>query len=69
VSLGGKQTYVFLYETVGLLQQRYDVIFGVLIVFYYCELILLFVVLIELLGLVNDSFVVYEIIWLFVLCC
>jgi hypothetical protein len=27
------------------------------------------VVLIELLGLVDDSFVVYEIIWLFVLCC
>jgi hypothetical protein len=34
VSLGGKLTYVFFYATMELHQQRYDVIFGVLILFY-----------------------------------
>jgi hypothetical protein len=33
VSLGGKLTYVFFYATMELHQQRYDVIFGVLILF------------------------------------
>jgi hypothetical protein len=33
VSLGGKLTYVFLYATTDLLHRRYDVIFGVLILF------------------------------------
>jgi hypothetical protein len=34
VSLGGKLTYVFFYATLKLHQQRYVVIFGVLILFY-----------------------------------
>jgi hypothetical protein len=33
VSLGGKLTYGFLYATMDLLLQRYDVIFRVLILF------------------------------------
>jgi hypothetical protein len=33
VSLSGKLTYVFLYATMNLLHRRFDVIFGVLILF------------------------------------
>jgi hypothetical protein len=58
VSLGGKLTYVLLYATTELLHRRYDVIFGVLILFYCIvdDLILLFGVLIKLLGLVDAFF-------------
>jgi hypothetical protein len=34
VSLGGKLNYMFFYTTMELHQQRYVVIFGVLILFY-----------------------------------
>jgi hypothetical protein len=35
VSLGGKLTFVFFYATTELRQRKYDVIFGVLILFCY----------------------------------
>jgi hypothetical protein len=63
VSLGGKLIYVFFYATTELHQKRYVVIFGVLILFFvddlillFYDLILLFMAFVELLGLMNAFF-------------
>jgi hypothetical protein len=56
VSLDGKLTYVFFYTTTELQQWMYVMIFECLSYFVVDNLILLFVVFVELLGLVDAFF-------------
>jgi hypothetical protein len=62
VSLGGKLTYVFLYATTDLHQQRYGVIFVCYLSFLFMKMDLVVCGFVELLGLVDAFFVVFEII-------
>jgi hypothetical protein len=57
------------YTSSELHQRRYEVIFGVLTLFFIYGLILLFVVLVGLLGLVHASFLFMRIILLFMFTC